>query len=601
MFEQNAASSPEPRGRSPGSSSAVDDTSRPTSKVRASFVSVENTMPHASDFAGVDKGTPSNSAAANRRESFSVSEDTTGSVAELKKTISEEKEERRKSVAIIEPVPEQAVASRESSVGPPPVRNEPEGDIVNLGHIMKGSEFPETSADTDAGAPQPTEAPAKEAPAPELPAVKEEPMKEQEATPAPVQETPAENPDKTTTGAQEEVSLKPADPTDASAVSGGKALPSPVEDLKPVEAEPSKTEPATPAAPAEPAVKTPKPASSTPKANGTPTTKGRLDPKKPAAISTTKASSSKSTPVKSPLPKAAPKTPTNTRPSAAVSTAKAATPVSKPAAAAKPAPKPAAKEPAKTAAPKPKTSHTSLRQSTATAPTAAAKAKTAVSENKKPVTTKPKDPTSPPAFKKPKPKSPTRPVGLPSRLTAPTAASAAKLQGEEAAKVTRKPSTTTRPASRPPTTRPSRPSVAPSAATSKRPESRTSTVGGAKPGFLERMSRPTAASASKVHEKPTSPPRKAPAKTSVLQKGKKKVEEIAAKAKEAVTSNSHTDEAAKTEGANSTEAHEELPTEAALEPVDEPVEPVKAETPVPEGESSTLELQTPNFQGEAVR
>lgn len=621
MFEQNAASSPEPRGRSPGSSSAVDDTSRPTSKVRASFVSVENTMPHASDFVGVNKGAPSNSTAANRRESFSVSEDTAGSVAELKKTISEEKEERRKSVAIIEPVPEQAVASRESSVGAPPIRNEPEGDIVNLGHIMKGSEFPETSADTDAGAPQPTEAPAKEAPVPELPAVEEEPVKEQEATPAPVQEIPAENPDKATTGAQEEVFLKPADLTDASAVSGGKALPSPVEELKRTEAEPSKTEPAAPAAPAEPAVKTPKPATSTSKANGTPTTKGKLDAKKPAAISTTKASASKSTPVKSPLPRVAPKTPTNARPAAAAPAPKAATPVSKSAAAAKPAAKPAAKEPVKAAAPKPKTSHTSLRQSIATAPTAAAKAKIAATENKKPVTTKPKyvscgsnaprwqltkyrDPTSPPAFKKPKPKSPTRPVGLPSRLTAPTAASAAKLQGEEAAKVTRKPSTATRPASRPPTTRPSRPSVAPSVAANKRPESRTSTVGGAKPGFLERMSRPTAASASKVHEKPTSPPRKAPAKTSVLQKGKKKVEEVAAKAKEAVTSNGHTDETAKTEGANGTEAHQEaseLPTEADVERADEPVEPVKAETPVPEGELSALELQTPNFQDEAVR
>jgi hypothetical protein len=122
------------------------------------------------------------------------------------------------------------------------------------------------------------------------------------------------------------------------------------------------------------------------------------------------------------------------------------------------------------------------------------------------------------------------------------------------------------------------------------------------------MSRPTAASASKVHEKPTSPPRKAPVKTSVLQKGKKKVEEVAAKAKEVVTSNGHTDEPAKTEEANGTEAHQEVsetsgaePTEAVLEPVDEPYEPVKAETPVPEGESSALELQTPNFQGEAVR
>ncbi|KAJ4384231.1 hypothetical protein N0V86_001078 [Didymella sp. IMI 355093] len=598
MFEQNAASSPEPRGRSPGSSSAVDDTSRPTSKVRASFVSVENTMPHASDFAGVNKGTPSNSTAANRRESFSVTEDTAGSVAELKKSISEEKEERRKSVAVIEPVPEHAVASRESSAGPPPVRNAPEGDIVNLGQIMKGSEFPETSVDTGAGAPQPTEVPNKEASAPELPAVEEESVKEQQATPAPVEETPAENPDKATTGAQEEVSLKPADPTDASAVSGGKALPSPAEELKPAETEP--------------AVQTPKPTSSSTKANGTPATKGKLDPKKPAAISTNKASASRSTPVKSPLPKAAPKTPTTTRSSAAAPAPKPATPTSKPAAAAKPTVKPAAKEPVKAAAPKSKTSHTSLRQSTATAPaTTAAKAKTVTTETKKPAATKPKDPTSPPAFKKPKPKSPTRPVGLPSRLTAPTAASAAKLQGEEAAKVTRKPSTATRPASRPPTTRPPRSSVAPSAATNKRPESRTSTVG-AKPGFLERMSRPTAASASKVHEKPTSPPRKAPAKTSILQKGKKKVEEVATKAKEAVAANGHADEPAETEAANGTDAHpeaSEVPateptTESGPEPVAEQaesVEPVKAETPVPKSESSALELQTPDFQGEAVR
>ncbi|KAF1934261.1 uncharacterized protein M421DRAFT_415298 [Didymella exigua CBS 183.55] len=605
MFEQNAASSPEPRGRSPGSSSAADDTSRPTSKVRASFVSVENTVPHASDFAGVNKGTPSNSTAANRRESFSISEDTAGEVADLRKSISEEKEERRKSVAIIEAVPEHAVASRESSAGPPPVRKEPEGDIVNLGHIMKGSEFPETSADKDAGA-----SPSKEAPAPELPAVKEEPAKEKQATLAPAQKIPAEKLDKATIGALEGVSLKPADPTDASAVSGGKALPPPAEELKPAETEPAKTSSITPAAPAEPAVQTPKPASSSTKANGTPASKGKLDPKRPAAISTTKASASKSTPVKSPLPRTAPKTPTNNRPSAAAPAPKAATPISKPAAATKPAPKPAAKEPVKAAAPKPKTSHTSLRQSTATAPTAAAKAKTVATETKKPAATKPRDPTSPPAFKKPKPKSPTRPVGLPSRLTAPTAASAAKLQGEEAAKVTRKPSTATRPVPKPAPAKSSRPSVAPSASTNKRPESRASTVG-AKPGFLERMSRPTAASASKVHEKPSSPPRKAPVKASILQKGKKKVEEIAAEAKEAVTTNGHADESPKTEAANGTEAHAEASEVPAAEPTTEsvpehagkakPAEPVKAETPVLEGESSALELQTPKFQGEAIR
>lgn len=218
--------------------------------------------------------------------------------------------------------------------------------------------------------------------------------------------------------------------------------------------------------------------------------------------------------------------------------------------------------------------------------------------------------TSPPALKKPKARSPTRPVTLNSRLTAPTAASAAKLHGEEA-KITRKPSTATRPATKPATTKPSRPSVAPTASTNKRPESRTSTVG-AKPGFLERMSRPTAASASKVHEKPTSPPRKAPAKSNILQKGKKKVEDVAAKAKEAVAPNGHADEHTKTEPTNGTSAHAEATeasapedaTKSTPEPVAEKAdqsESVQAETPVPEADSSAMELQTPNFQGEAVR
>lgn len=376
MFEQQNAtsSSPEPRGRSPGNSSAADDTSRPTSKVRASFVSVEHTIPHASDFVGLGKGTPSSSStAAHRRESFSVSEDTAGEVAGLKKVISEEREERRKSHAIIEPVPEQAIASRESSAGPPPFRNQPEGEMVNLGTIMKGSDFPESSADTVAGAPPP-----KDAPAPELSSVKEEPVKEVKAAPAQVQETPADNRDKAVTGAQEELPLKPADPIDAATVSGGKALPSPAEESQPASKDNA------PTAPVEPAVETPKPAASKAKLNGTPVTKGKLEPKKPATISTTKASASKSTPIKSPLPKTAPRTPTVPKHSATA-------PAPKPVAVAKPTAKPApAKEAPKAAAPKPKTSHTSLRASTATAPTAAAKAKTVATESKKPVTTKPK-------------------------------------------------------------------------------------------------------------------------------------------------------------------------------------------------------------------
>lgn len=108
MFEnQNgASSSPEPRGRSPAGS-ATSDANRPTSKVRASFVSVE---PHAAGAAKGVNAAPSNS---HRRESFSVSGDSS-ELAELKHAISEEKEERKKSVAVDEAVPEQAVETRVS-------------------------------------------------------------------------------------------------------------------------------------------------------------------------------------------------------------------------------------------------------------------------------------------------------------------------------------------------------------------------------------------------------------------------------------------------------------------------------------------------------
>lgn len=91
------------------------------------------------------------------------------------------------------------------------------------------------------------------------------------------------------------------------------------------------------------------------------------------------------------------------------------------------------------------------------------------------------------------------------------------------------------------------------------------------------------------------------------------MEEVATKAKEAVTTNGHADEHAKTEPTNGADAHTEAPAaesasesaaESATEPVAEKtdhVEPPKAETPVPEDESSALELQTPHFEGEAVR
>jgi hypothetical protein len=114
--------------------------------------------------------------------------------------------------------------------------------------------------------------------------------------------------------------------------------------------------------------------------------------------------------------------------------------------------------------------------------------------------------------------------------------------------------------------------------------------------------RPTAASSSKTHEKPASPPRKTagPAKPSILQKGKSKAEEVAHKAKAAV-SNGHDDGEHKTEDETANEAHAaDQATEGATAD-DAPPEPTKAATPVQDADSSVAELQTPHFEGETVR
>jgi hypothetical protein len=594
MFEnQNAPSSPEPRGQSPAGND--DSAVRPTAKVRASFVSVVPNQPTLKDL-GTTKGVSINSPQAQRRESFSVGEDLEGAgPSELKKFISQEKDDREKSTLVAEAVPEQAVETRESSRDPPPIHEAPQ-DMPNLGSIMKGSDFPEPSPTTDH---LPTEAGA------EQPPIQAE---ETPATPSSPDE-PADNPDKIMLGAQGETFLKPADPTDAAAVSGGLALPPPTEDLASSSTtQPAIEEPEAASAPEETktastlgeseaastleesktnstieepkaastveeskaaptleepkAVPTPKAAASPSKANGTTSTPGKATTKKPSAISIAKASTTKTSSARSPLPKSPgaarlPRTPTTVKPTPAPATSAPRSP-----APVKAQPKPAVKAPA------PKASRTSIKTSTTTtAPTtkSAAKPKAPVTEVKKPTTSKPvttasssKDAatTSPSGFKKPRPKSPTRPVRLPSHLIAPTASSAAK-HGEEAAaqKVARKPSTVTRPPSKAATAtkKPSsRASLGPAMTTTKRPDSRASTNGAPNEGFLARMMRPTTASASKTLDKPPSPPRKStagrvPVKSkgheSAVAKGKKKVEQIAEKVKDVVT-NGHSDEKA---------------------------------------------------------
>lgn len=139
----------------------------------------------------------------------------------------------------------------------------------------------------------------------------------------------------------------------------------------------------------------------------------------------------------------------------------------------------------------------------------------------KPAAEKKKTPsTISPGFVKPRPKSPTRPLELPSRLTQPTAAAAAKNKNAP-------PPTTYRPASRTATSgkglgRSSsvasrqRPSFGPPPKQPAKDHPVPKKEAKVDEGFLARMMRPTQASANKVAEKvtvPTTPPRNRAAST----------------------------------------------------------------------------------------
>lgn len=291
-----------------------------------------------------------------------------------------------------------------------------------------------------------------------------EPAARQLAQPA--EDKEPENPDKPMTAAEEEpISMKPADPASAEAVSGGQALPPVAEDLRKSKSHKANAEKETEKKPA---------------ANGT---------TKPAAIST-KAASRAGPAIKSP---------------ASVKSPSSATSASKPSIS-----EPSTSQPAK--APLKKPSRSSL-----TAPTAASMARSGHAD--KPASA---------ATSKAKPRETTKPVSLPSHLIAPTASSRAKHEPEAQSKpatsnarasTTTKPKTSTTAAA----SKPGRASLAPD----HRPGSRTSqtshprrSVAPTDGSFLERMMKPTTASASKTQEKTEmkSPPRQkaaAPSKPKV--------------------------------------------------------------------------------------
>ena len=173
-------------------------------------------------------------------------------------------------------------------------------------------------------------------------------------------------------------------------------------------------------------------------------------------------------------------------------------------------PKSAASKEPKNEAPKDKGRTTIERPSR---PSIGPKAPAAASKPSSKLTKKP--PTSPLSFPKPRPRSPTRAYRLPSSATAPTAASAARLDSA--------PATTAKSRDRVPSNptslrrKPARTSLPPASNPAEKAKdklkSRLSTAS-SKPSegsFLDRMMRPTQSSSQKTHEKVEvkTPPKKA--------------------------------------------------------------------------------------------
>ncbi|SLM35515.1 hypothetical protein LPUS_04817 [Lasallia pustulata] len=491
VFEPNTSTtSPPSRGRSP----ACSDTSRPRSKVRTSFVAVEP-----SGQQGLQLGL--RKASSNGDSLFGIDGTHDAKTTHIK-----------------------------SPAKPSPVRM--------AEHVKTNGNGIAETAHSPANGEMPTAAIQPKGPNGALPT---------ELT-IQTDETSHANLDKPISGEDDEnADLKPADPKDANAVSGGSALSPVTENLgQLLKGSPFQPESQESAAASVPAVSSPTEQSASPKKakaqatpakrNGKPreptpaksasTATAKATGSRPLTISTSKEATSASTASK---PTAAgksattPKTPhtpktlhtSDRKPSSTTHSPKQPTrsprqPVSsrssfkepsKESSREKPGRSPVATKSATVAAPKPR--QTSASES--------------ANANKK--TT----PTSP--LSKPKPRSPTRPVRLPASATAPTAASAAKVAGGQPSRspsrasissnLGRKPSTLnkdrTLASSRgvPPGAssnqgrKTSRPSLPASSNASDKPKTRTS-IGAPKAadqGFLARMMRPTASSTSKTHEK----------------------------------------------------------------------------------------------------
>lgn len=450
IFENKASTdtdiAADTRGRSPaaGRLSNLDANGRPLSKVRASFVAVEPPQIPIQD-AAADMASPSagrESSIAARRASFSMDPNDKGAIAEMKQDLHDE-QFRRSSNPNIETIPEGALNSAATTPAAEPKEDQAMGDVSHAASKLS----------------QMTVAPGNE-----------------NAPPADPSSEPPMNPDKPTTGAEEEEegSLMPAEPENEAAVSGGEALPPVAEDLRQKKqtdsTQPKAGSEVTPTDPAVQPVTTSKDGSQ--KSVSVPSTSSRKQSAKPSPVavdSSNKAAQSGN--LKSPDMA---KSPTSNKSSLS--------PKAKPA----------------------RDMTRKASRSSLAAPTAASAART----SRESFSSKSAAPAA-----KPKPRETTKPASISSHLLAPTAASRAKHEVEAASKpapVAQKPATTARSKPQTSTTKPTpRTSLA-------RPESRSSQAAARKTApppdgsFLERMMRPTAASANKVHDKTEvkSPPRK---------------------------------------------------------------------------------------------
>ena len=329
------------------------------------------------------------------------------------------------------------------------------------------------------------------------------------------------NPDKPNSTAEDNVAaMLPSDPKEAAAVSGGAALGgeaaplgsilkgSPFEQDAKKGVAPSPRETGAAAEPTqslEQQAKSPSTPMTNGKPNEAPAQKAGQPNSKIASRPSTVGNNPAAQPASSTKERFENKPQTSTFP-APITPKNAATPSEQPLPKQTP-PKPALSQETKDDAPKDARKTVVERPSR---PSVAPRAPTAASKPVPKPGKKP-GPTSPPSFTKPRPRSPTRPVRLPGSATAPTAASAARLDAippPTAKSRDRVPpsSTSLRP-------KPARTSLpAGSKPAEKAPKSRLSTASSKAPegSFLDRMMRPTQSSSQKTHEKveAKTPPKK---------------------------------------------------------------------------------------------